>query len=68
MPAVKVGLGLDIEAMDEEEGGPSSSPRVAAESRAALHTQFETLDEAQLWCIFCINLNDLQLPNQLEGV
>jgi chitin synthase len=35
--------------------------------RSALDTLFETLDETQGWYVFCINPNDLQLPNQLEG-
>ncbi|KAL0064513.1 hypothetical protein AAF712_008571 [Marasmius tenuissimus] len=30
-------------------------------------TLFETLDEAQAWHVFCINPNNSQLPNQLEG-
>ena len=45
----------------------SSSPCVAGEFRAALDTLFETLDETQLWYIFCFNPNDSQLLNQLEG-
>jgi chitin synthase len=28
---------------------------------------FETLEETQPWYVFCINPNDSQLPNQLEG-
>ena len=28
---------------------------------------FDTLEEAQAWYVFCINPNDSQLPNQLEG-
>ncbi|KAG7096112.1 hypothetical protein E1B28_006786 [Marasmius oreades] len=40
---------------------------VTGEFRAALDTLFETLDEAQPWHVFCINPNDSQLPNQLEG-
>ncbi|KAK1215118.1 hypothetical protein PQX77_022290 [Marasmius sp. AFHP31] len=40
---------------------------VAGEFRAALDTLFKTLDEAQAWHVFCINPNDSQLPNQLEG-
>ena len=27
----------------------------------------ETLEEAQAWYVFCVNPNDSQLPNQLEG-
>ncbi|KAF8551363.1 hypothetical protein OG21DRAFT_1369662, partial [Imleria badia] len=37
------------------------------EFRAALGTLFETLSEMQSWLVFCVNPNDLQLPNQLEG-
>jgi len=73
----------DIEERDEEDGllNPtstaaipgqqnqitSSSPCVAGEFRSALDTLFETLEETQTWYIFCINPNDSQLPNQLEG-
>ena len=69
---MKEGLRPDIEERDEEgkpSGGPltSSSPCVAGEFRAALDTLFETLDETQLWYIFCINPSDSQLLNQLEG-
>ncbi|KAF8217873.1 hypothetical protein K438DRAFT_1547288, partial [Mycena galopus ATCC 62051] len=34
---------------------------------AALDTQFATLDETPAWPVFCVNPNDAQLPNQLEG-
>ncbi|KAF8447874.1 P-loop containing nucleoside triphosphate hydrolase protein [Boletus edulis BED1] len=37
------------------------------EFRAALGTLFETLSETQSWFVFCVNPNDSQLPNQLEG-
>ncbi|KAH6903325.1 chitin synthase 8 [Coprinopsis sp. MPI-PUGE-AT-0042] len=43
------------------------TPCVAGEFRAALDTLFETLQETQPWFVFCINPNDSQLPNQLEG-
>jgi chitin synthase len=42
-------------------------PCVAGEFRSALDTLFETLDETQPWFVFCVNPNDSQLPNQLEG-
>jgi len=45
----------------------SSSPCVTGKFQSALDTLFETLGETQTWYIFCMNLNDLQLPNQLEG-
>ena len=48
-------------------GQDSGKPCVAGEFRAALDTLFETLDETQPWFVFCINPNDAQLPNQLEG-
>lgn len=70
----------DIEEKDDEDvpgatlGGntlhsssSSASPCVAGEFRAALDTLFETLEESQTWYVFCINPNDSQLPNQLEG-
>ncbi|KAJ7223811.1 chitin synthase-domain-containing protein [Mycena rebaudengoi] len=40
---------------------------VAGEFRSALDTLFATLDKTQAWHIFCVNPNDSQLPNQLEG-
>jgi chitin synthase len=68
MPTVKESA-VDIEAKDEEEAPTlsSGSPCVAGEFRAALDTLFETLDETQAWYVFCVNPNDSQLPNQLEG-
>ncbi|KAF9442722.1 glycosyltransferase family 2 protein [Macrolepiota fuliginosa MF-IS2] len=48
-------------------GAVSSSPCVAGEFRAALDTLFETMEETQVWYVFCVNPNDAQLPNQLEG-
>ncbi|KAF8643335.1 hypothetical protein AX16_009064 [Volvariella volvacea WC 439] len=48
-------------------GAGTGTPCVAGEFRAALDTLFETLDETQAWLVFCINPNDSQLPNQLEG-
>lgn len=47
--------------------GLDKKPCVAGEFRAALDTLFETLDETQVWYVFCMNPNDSQLPNQLEG-
>ncbi|KAG6370849.1 P-loop containing nucleoside triphosphate hydrolase protein [Boletus reticuloceps] len=55
----------------EDDDAPNSSsgltPCVAGEFRAALGTLFETLSEMQSWFVFCMNPNDSQLPNQLEG-
>ncbi|KAF9531219.1 glycosyltransferase family 2 protein [Crepidotus variabilis] len=70
MPTVKESG--DVDEKDDEDGtGPtaltSSSPCVAGEFKAALDTLFETIDETQPWYVLCINPNDSQLPNQLEG-
>jgi chitin synthase len=76
MPTVREG---DVEEKDrDEEDGPATAagaassagggiPCVAGEFKSALDTLFETLDETQAWFVFCINPNDSQLPNQLEG-
>ena len=73
MPTVNEG---DIEEQDREEDennapaatlSAGSSPCVAGEFKSALDTLFETIKETQSWYIFCINPNDSQLPNQLEG-
>ncbi|CAK5267340.1 unnamed protein product [Mycena citricolor] len=45
-------------------GGPSA---VTGAFRAALDTLFATLSECQTWNVYCINPNDAQMPNQLEG-
>ncbi|KAF8905955.1 glycosyltransferase family 2 protein [Gymnopilus junonius] len=77
LPTVKEGVDVEEKDRDEEDtlanapGTPghmnSSSPCVAGEFKAALDTLFETIDETQPWYVFCINPNDSQLPNQLEG-
>jgi chitin synthase len=65
--------GIDEKDNDDDEdeaAAPASSdgvPCVAGEFRAALDTLFDTLAESQAWYVFCINPNDSQLPNQLEG-
>ncbi|KAI0922672.1 hypothetical protein AcV5_009583 [Taiwanofungus camphoratus] len=71
MPTLKEG---DIDEKDKDDEEPlgtiatsSGPPCVAGEFRAALDTLFETLDETQSWYVFCINPNDSQLPNQMEG-
>ncbi|KAJ8083666.1 hypothetical protein PM082_009542 [Marasmius tenuissimus] len=51
----------------DDEAATKPGGCVAGEFRAALDTLFETLDEAQAWHVFCVNPNDSQLPNQLEG-
>jgi chitin synthase len=73
MPTVReVGDIEEKEREDEENHGPSgnsshTSPCVAGEFKAAMDTLLETIDETQPWYVFCINPNDSQLPNQLEG-
>ncbi|KAJ7117961.1 glycosyltransferase family 2 protein [Mycena crocata] len=52
---------------DDKALGRGGTAGVAGEFRAALDTLFATLDETQAWHVFCINPNDSQLPNQLEG-
>ena len=57
--------------IEEKEGEASVTtdgpPCVTGEFRLALDTLFETLNETQAWFVFCINPNDSQFPNQLEG-
>ena len=52
---------------DEETPVSGGTPCVAGEFTSALDTLFQTLDETQAWYVFCLNPNDSQLPNQLEG-
>ncbi|EIW79950.1 glycosyltransferase family 2 protein [Coniophora puteana RWD-64-598 SS2] len=55
---------------DDDDAGPApnaGSPCVAGEFRSALDTLFETLGDTQNWFVFCVNPNDSQLPNQIEG-
>ncbi|THU97382.1 hypothetical protein K435DRAFT_857696 [Dendrothele bispora CBS 962.96] len=47
--------------------GAGGNGCIAGEFKAALDTLFETLDETQAWHVFCVNPNDSQMPNQLEG-
>ncbi len=65
MPTVKEGM--DDEHDDDAALASGGIPCIAGEFRAALDTLFETFDESQAWYVFCINPNDSQLPNQLEG-
>lgn len=64
---------IDEKERDDDEGGAQTStpaggaPCVAGEFKSALDTLFETLEESQTWYVFCVNPNDSQLPNQLEG-
>ncbi|KAH9911828.1 glycosyltransferase family 2 protein [Epithele typhae] len=68
MPTLKEGGDPD-EKKDDDDDTPSSgsAPCVAGEFRAALDVLFETLEDTQSWYVFCINPNDSQLPNQMEG-
>ncbi|KAJ7473492.1 glycosyltransferase family 2 protein [Mycena latifolia] len=59
--------GADIPEDEEAGEGGAGTAAVAGAFRAALDTLFATLDETQAWHVFCINPNDAQLPNQLEG-
>ena len=71
MPTLKESPIIEEEAEDGTAIGAATasggSPCVAGEFKAALDTLFTTLDETQAWYVFCINPNDSQLPNQLEG-
>ncbi|TDL27931.1 glycosyltransferase family 2 protein [Rickenella mellea] len=62
-----VGEEGDKEDEDMPSDKPGGAPCVAGEFRKALSTLFTTLDETQPWFVFCVNPNDSQLPNQLEG-
>ncbi|KZS96924.1 glycosyltransferase family 2 protein [Sistotremastrum niveocremeum HHB9708] len=65
----KVGLG-DDDKDDDEDGANEAKSGIACkagEFRAALEILFQTFDETQPWFVFCLNPNDSQLPNQLEG-
>ncbi|KIO30131.1 glycosyltransferase family 2 protein [Tulasnella calospora MUT 4182] len=62
------GIEPTIKEDDEaQEEAPSGIHCVAGEFNQALETLFQTLEDTQSWFIFCINPNDAQLPNQLEG-
>ena len=69
LPALREDDAAEEQDHEDEEGNPSSgaTPCVAGEFRAALDTLFETLSDSQSWFVFCVNPNDSQLPNQLEG-
>lgn len=67
MATLKEGVEAEEKDDDEPPLAAGGTPCVAGEFRSALDTLFETLDETQSWFVFCINPNDSQLPNQLEG-
>jgi len=52
---------------DDDDLTATGTPCVIGESRSALDMLFNTPGETQNWYVFCINPNDSQLPNQLEG-
>jgi chitin synthase len=52
---------------DNHEALGHGSPCVAGEFKATMDTLLETIEERQPWYVFCINPNDSQVPNQLEG-
>ena len=54
-------------AEEDEDDAPNSIKCVAGEFNASLDQLLETLDETESWFVFCINPNDSQLPNQIEG-
>jgi len=69
MPTLRENGGEEQDRDDDDitASGGNGTPCVAGEFRSALDTLFETLGETQNWYVFCINPNDSQLPNQLEG-
>ena len=70
MATVREGGAIEEQEREEEEApNPSSSPTpcITGEFKAALDTLFETLAGTQCSFVFCVNPNDSQLPNQLEG-
>ena len=74
MPTVMEGGDMEEQDREEDDNNPpmaslagGASPCVADELKAALDTLFETIEETQPWYVFCVNPNDSQLPNQLEG-
>jgi len=65
--SLKRGETIDEEAEDGGTAAPMGIRCVAGDFKAALDMLFETLDETEAWTVYCINPNDSQLPNQLEG-
>ncbi|RXW18316.1 hypothetical protein EST38_g7538 [Candolleomyces aberdarensis] len=60
-------LSIDNTRRGGNEGKDGSAACIAGGFKNALDTLFETLNETQAWYVFCVNPNDSQLPNQLEG-
>ena len=74
MPTVNESGDIEEQDREEDENDPptatltgGASPCVAGEFKSAIDTLFETIEETQSWYVFCVNPNDSQLPNQLEG-
>ncbi|KAI8989101.1 glycosyltransferase family 2 protein [Trametes punicea] len=67
MPTLKEGDVEEKERDEDEAPSTAGPPCVAGEFRQALDVLFETLEDTQSWYVFCINPNDSQLPNQMEG-
>ncbi|KAF5344589.1 hypothetical protein D9758_013900 [Tetrapyrgos nigripes] len=70
MPTVRESIDGDDPFQKEDDTTPGSANGngcIAGEFRAALDTLFETLNDTQAWHVFCVNPNDSQMPNQLEG-
>jgi chitin synthase len=57
----------DADIAEEEDDAPNAIKCVAGEFNTSLTLLLETLDETESWFVFCINPNDSQLPNQMEG-
>jgi chitin synthase len=58
---------IEEEGFEDTATAPTGIRCVAGEFRSAIDTLFETLDVTNPWYVFCVNPNDAQLPNQLEG-
>jgi chitin synthase len=65
---------LGEEGDEEDDSTPAPLPAgsekvrcVVGEFKASLDVLFEAFDETKSWNIFCLNPNDVQLPNQLES-
>lgn len=62
------------EGEEEDDSTPAPLPAgsekvkcVVGEFKASLEVLFEAFDETKSWHVFCLNPNDVQLPNQLES-
>jgi chitin synthase len=57
----------NLSVTDEEEGAVAGIKCRAGDFRAAIDNLLDIMDDTQAWYIPCINPNDTQLPDQLEG-